>query len=120
MKRPSPIGAVTIITAIMVLCMTVFAVLAYSSGQAELRMARAGAEAVQAYYEADGTAANLVRQAVGGQPIDAAGAEYDGRTLVADIPAGTRQVLHIEAEIIDGRAHIQQWRTVADTEVGTE
>lgn len=105
MKRVSPIGAVTIITAIMVLCMTVFAALAYSSGMAEYRLSRSGADAVEEYYAADKTAAELVAEAI----------ENGESEVVADIPAGERQTLHIEVEIDGGRANIIDWRTVADT-----
>lgn len=106
MKRISPIGAVTIIAAIMVLCMTVFAALAYSSGMAEYRLSKSGAEAVEAYYAADRIAAQMVAKAI------TSGED----SLTADIPAGTRQTLHIEVEIDGGEAHIIEWRTVADTE----
>lgn len=106
MKRVSPIGTVTIITAIMVLCMTVFAALAYSSGMAEYRLSKSGAEAVEAYYAADRIAAKTVAEAM----------EQEEAAVTEDIPAGTRQTLHIEVEIDGGKAHIIEWRTVADAE----
>ena len=65
-KRSGPlfgIGGVTLLTVLLVLCLTLFAVLALSSAQADLRLSEKNARAVAAYYAAENKAYAVMQAA---------------------------------------------------------
>ncbi|MDR0570644.1 MAG: hypothetical protein LBG71_05445 [Clostridiales Family XIII bacterium] len=53
----SGVGVTTMFSVLLILCVTVFAVLAFASAQADLRLTKKNAEMVSSYYEADSLAA---------------------------------------------------------------
>jgi hypothetical protein len=57
------IGGVTLLTVLLVLCLTLFSVLAISSAQADFRLSQKHAAAVLAYYEAEGKAYEVMKLA---------------------------------------------------------
>ncbi|MDO5415607.1 MAG: hypothetical protein Q4F29_00260 [Lachnospiraceae bacterium] len=63
-KRSANIGSASLILIFIVLCMGTFGLLSLSSAKKDLDLAKRNAEAVSAYYEADGTGEEL-KQAAG-------------------------------------------------------
>ena len=57
------IGGVTLLTVLLVLCLTLFAVLALSAAQADWRLSEKNAETVLAYYAAENEAYALINAA---------------------------------------------------------
>jgi hypothetical protein len=55
----SGVGVTTLFSVLLILSLTVFAVLAYASAQADLRLTKKNADMVSAYYEADSAAARI-------------------------------------------------------------
>jgi hypothetical protein len=53
----SGIGVVTLFVVLLILCLTVFSVLAFASANADLRLSEKNSEMVEAYYAADNAAA---------------------------------------------------------------
>lgn len=103
---PSPIGVgvITLITVLLVLCLTIFSILTYSSAQADMRLSEVNAEAVAAYYDADAEAAELYAQFAAGTD-----AELETSLTVSDT-----QELHLHfVRNADGTAKILAWNTVA-------
>ncbi|MCL1976157.1 MAG: hypothetical protein FWG61_08365 [Firmicutes bacterium] len=65
-KNNSPhfgVGGITLLTVLLVLSLTMFAVLTLSSAQADMRLSEKNARAVQEYYIADTKAVSLQAQA---------------------------------------------------------
>jgi hypothetical protein len=56
------IGGVTLLTVLLILCLTLFAVLALSSAQADHRLSEKSAAAVTTYYETENHALEMLRQ----------------------------------------------------------
>ena len=62
-KKLSPlygIGSVTLLTVLLVLCLTLFAVMALANAQADWRLSEKNATSVQAYYAADAQATQML------------------------------------------------------------
>ena len=134
------IGGVTLLTVLLVLCLTLFAVLALSSSQADYRLSEKNARAVKAYYTAENRAYDLMNnaeeiwQAGGGKPSAEAFSEklfsYDepgytecnvsavsegqGILICADVPVQDGAFLRIAVYIKrDGGAspwEVRQWQ----------
>jgi hypothetical protein len=72
-KKQSPlfgVGGVTLLTVLLVLSLTMFAVLTLSSAQADLRLSEKNARAVRDYYGADSKAVRLQAKAAALWPLD--------------------------------------------------
>ena len=127
------IGGVTLLTVLLVLCLTLFAVLALSSAQADLRLSEKNARTVTAYYTAEGKAYDLMRVAgelwpagirqpsadefARGLPTElSANAERDGEAILVsvDIPVQDDSFLRVAFSLRDGadasRWEIRQWQ----------
>ena len=121
-KKSAPlfgIGSVTLLTVLLVLCLTIFAVLALSSAQADLRLSEKNAASVSAYYTADMQAMEMLAEAANlwsagtAKPTVAqmesllqpiydevyAADGNDGITLFADLRIQENQLLRIEATL---------------------
>lgn len=64
---PPAVGGSSLLVMFAVLCLTVFALLALSAVQAERRLADASARTVEAYYEADGRAEEILSRLRAGE-----------------------------------------------------
>jgi hypothetical protein len=79
----SGIGVVTLFVVLLILCLTVFSVLAFASANADLRLSEKNAEMVEAYYAADSLAALISAEATSfwkpgtPRPGEAALAEFE-------------------------------------------
>ena len=135
-KRGGPlygIGGVTLLTVLLVLCLTLFAVLALSSAQADLRLSEKNARTVTAYYVAESKAYDLMRLSgelwpagsrqpsaddfARGLPAElAAKAEREGETIrvSADIPVQDDSFLRVSFSVGAGadasRWAVSQWQ----------
>lgn len=110
---PSPIGVgvITLIDVLLVLCLTIFSILTYSSARADLKLSQVNADAVTAYYAADSEAAGLYAQFAAGTD-----AELDTVVSVSDT-----QQLHIHlARSAGGSVEILEWKTAAISDMEFE
>lgn len=96
------VGVITISTVLLVLCLSVMAMLAFSSARAELHLAQANAENISAYYAADMQAHRLY--------ADFAAASEE--SLRAEISISDRQSLCLWLEREDGQVRVRAWNTV--------
>ena len=62
------IGGVTLLTVLLVLCLTMFAVLSFSAAQADYRLSTRNATVVAAFYEADRRAVEMMHLIEGAWP----------------------------------------------------
>jgi len=135
-KKSNPlygIGGVTLLTVLLVLCLTLFSVLALSSAQADRRLSEKNAASVTAYYETENQIYQMMRQIEGMWPAGnrrpiasdveirlvskydvQVEAEGDGLVVYAEMSVMETQTLQIEAYIgpdgNDGRWEIRQWQ----------
>ncbi|MCL1804792.1 MAG: hypothetical protein FWG28_02135 [Clostridiales bacterium] len=135
-KKGNPlygIGGVTLLTVLLVLCLTLFSVLALSSAQADRRLSEKSAASVTAYYESENQILEMMRQIEGMWPaghrrpqasdisvrlaskydvwVDTEG---DGLIIYTELPVMETQTLQVEAYIgpggDGGRWEVRQWQ----------
>jgi hypothetical protein len=127
------IGGVTLLTVLLVLCLTLFSVLALSSAQADRRLSEKNAAMVTAYYEVDNMTVRMMSQAEQIWPAgDARPAlseftsrlkpdfdvyiepEGDGLLFSAEIPVMETQRLQLSLRLTSGmnqeRWEVRSWR----------
>lgn len=115
------VGASSILMIFMVLCLTTFGILSFSTARADLNLTKKNAAAVLSYYDADAKAQELLQQISGA----ARGAKTtaEAKALLAElaktadlalsqddealtvgylIPVGSAQALEVEAELTPG------------------
>jgi hypothetical protein len=85
MHSASGIGVVTLFVVLLILCLTVFSVLAFASANADLRLSEKNSEMVEAYYAAD-NAATLISADV--TAFWKTGAPKPGERAAAQLEAG--------------------------------
>lgn len=114
MHNPAIIGASSLLTIFVLLCLTVFALLSLSSAQADKRLSDASLESLAAYYEADLAAEKVyARLRTGEIP---AGVEINDNTYSFVCPITDRQSLHVTV-INDAESwSILRWQAVAEPE----
>lgn len=101
---PPAVGGISLLVVFAVLCLTVFALLALTTVQADVRLADASAKAVEDYYAADCAAQEiLARLRNGGTPegveiTDGLGGHYTARYAV---PISDTQELQVEVEFLE-------------------
>lgn len=106
-SNPSPlgVGVISIVTVLLVLCLTIFSALTLTTAKADLNLSRINADTVSAWYAADAQAARQYA-------AFAAGANPE---LEARIPIAGRQFLHLRlARRMDGGVEILAWRAVTE------
>lgn len=112
MKRtdtPPAVGGSSLLVIFIVLCLTVFAVLSLSSVQADGRLSTASAEAVQAFYEADCKAEEILAQLR--QGIVPEGVTVSEDRYCYECPVTDTQKLVVEAEVTGEDYRILRWQT---------
>ena len=106
-SSPVGVGVITILTVLLVLCLTIFASLTLTSARADLALSQRNAETVRAYYRADAEAVELYR-------AFAAGTEDE---LDTAIPMTGAQSLHLHlVRAADGGVEVRAWQTVSQEE----
>lgn len=112
-SNPSPlgVGVISIVTVLLVLCLTIFSALTLTTARADLNLSRINADTVAAWYAADAEAARRYA-------AFAAGANPE---LEADIPIAGRQFLHLHLVRNWDAVEILAWRAVTvEGETGIE
>ena len=105
---PPAVGGVSLLVAFAVLCLTVFALLALATVQADARLAGASAQAVADYYAADCQAQELLARLKNGELPD--NVYLEGEHYVFDIPVSESQTLEVE---LDRTLTVLRWQTVS-------
>lgn len=116
---PPAVGGISLLVVFAVLCLTVFALLALTTVQADVRLADASAQAVEDYYAADCRAQELLARVRNGEtPENVELERVDGVTSVRyACPISDGQELQVEARINwDGSYSILRWQAVATRE----
>lgn len=134
-KKISPlygVGVFTILTVLLILCLTMFAILTLSNARADLRLSEKNAFAVTEYYAADAKGAALLADATslwnsGERPlpqtlITTLAVDYEltivedgaGLVFVAAIPVRKNQMLQLELYLappsLEDRWQIRRWQ----------
>lgn len=104
---PPAVGGISLLVVFAVLCLTVFALLALTTVQADVRLADASAKAVEDYYAADCQAQEILARLRSGETpegveiIDRLGEHYTARYAV---PISDTQELQVEVEFLEDGA----------------
>lgn len=100
---PPAVGGISLLVVFAVLCLTVFALLALTTVQADTRLADAAAKAVTDYYDADCRAQEiLARLRNGERPEGVEQAYLDGVIYRYTVPISDTQELQVEVEMQPG------------------
>jgi hypothetical protein len=102
------VGASSLLVSFAVLCLTVFALLALATVQADARLADASAQAVVNYYTADCEAQRVLAQLRAGQLP--AQVEQQGDRYFYTCPMGETQQLQVEIQKSTGGYRIVRWQ----------
>ncbi len=114
-KRRLPFtGGSSLLVIFAVLCLTVFALLAFRTVTADKRLADASAEAVRQYYEADTSAEAILGQLRTGIVPD--GVSKDGDAYAYLCPMSDTQALSVVVFVTGTEYEIKQWKVVTTTE----
>ena len=108
---PPAVGGSSLLVVFAVLCLTVFALLSLSTVQANRRLAETSAASVQAYYEADCRAEEILAQLRSGQRpegVSSAGNEYWYTCPISDT-----QSLQVRVRLEDAAWTVLQWQAVS-------
>jgi uncharacterized membrane protein len=108
---PPAVGGSSLLVIFGVLCLTVFAVLALSTAQADARLSRKGAEAAADYYAADTRAEEILAQLRAGSVP--AGVAADGDTYTYTVPISSVQALDVAVEVRGAEYAVLSWRAVS-------
>jgi len=115
-----PIGVSSLMVIFSVLCLTVFALLAVSTVQADRRLSETAAEAVEGYYHADYEAEELLaRLRCGERP---AGVTEANGVFSYTCPISETQTLVVEVAVEGTNYNILRWQAVstADWQAGDQ
>lgn len=123
---PPAVGGISLLVVFAVLCLTVFALLALTTVQADKRLADASAQAVSAYYAADCAAQEILARLRNGETpegVELAEELGDGRyTASYAVPISDRQELQVEVELTEDwadygwRYQVVRWQAVPTVE----
>lgn len=117
---PPAVGGISLLVAFAVLCLTVFALLALTTVQADNRLADASAKAVTDYYAADCQAQEILARLRNGERPE--GVEFSGSGLLHAqyvVPISDTQELQVSV-ILKGTADreyvIERWQAAPSVE----
>lgn len=116
---PPAVGGISLLVVFAVLCLTVFALLALTTVQADVRLADASAQAVEDYYAADCRAQELLARVRNGEtPEEVELEKENGVTSVRyACPISDGQELQVEARVNwDGSYCVLRWQAAATRE----
>jgi hypothetical protein len=105
------VGGSALLVIFAVLCLTVFAMLALATVQADRRTADAAAAAVSDYYAADCAAERILAQLRRGSVPD--GVAADGDLYTYEVPISTTQTLQVRVRVEGDVWTVLQWRASA-------
>ena len=108
---PPAVGGSSLLVIFAVLCLTVFAMLALSTVQANGRLSDASAEAVTSYYAADAQAEAILAQLRAGRvPEDVT---VTGETYTYTCPISDTQALEVEVRVNGTDYEVLRWQSVS-------
>lgn len=119
---PPAVGGISLLVVFAVLCLTVFALLALTTVQADTRLADASAKAVSDYYAADCKAQEILARLRAGEIPE--GVEmrdwpgYGAYTASYAVPISDTQELQVEVELTEEEAdynlryQVVRWQAV--------
>jgi len=113
-KSLSAVGGSSLLVIFAVLCLTVFAMLALSTVQADGRIGKASAEAVKAYYEADCRAEEILAQLRMGTVPSEVIKSGDTYRYVCEI--SKVQELLVEVKVTGSEYQVCRWQIVSTTD----
>ena len=108
------IGGSSLLVIFAVLCLTVFALLAFSTVQAEKRLSDAAAAAVTDYYEAELQAQEIFARLRAGETVD--GVCKDGNQFSYQCAISAHQMLEVMLEKEEDTWRICRWQVQANPE----
>ena len=117
---PPAVGGISLLVAFAVLCLTVFALLALTTVQADNRLADASAKAVTDYYAADCQAQEILARLRNGERPE--GVEFSGSGLLHAqyvVPISDTQELQVSVilkETADREYVIERWQAAPSVE----
>lgn len=91
---PPAVGGISLLVVFAVLCLTVFALLALTTAQANVRLADASAQAVEEYYAADRKAQEILARLRGGDRPE--GVQIAGVIASYAVPISDSQELQVD------------------------
>lgn len=113
------VGGSSLLVIFAVLCLTVFALLGFSTAQADRRLADASIQAVKGYYKADLEAERILAQLRSGETV--AGVSADGDVYRYTCPISDTQMLLVEAKVSSAEEwKILRWQSVSTVQYDAE
>lgn len=94
---PPAVGGISLLVVFAVLCLTVFALLALTTAQANVRLADASARAVEEYYAADCKAQEILARLRGGERPE--GVQISGVIASYAVPLSDTQELQVDVAL---------------------
>lgn len=94
---PPAVGGISLLVVFAVLCLTVFALLALTTAQANVRLADASARAVEEYYAADCKAQEILALLRGGERPE--GVQISGVIASYAVPLSDTQELQVDVAL---------------------
>ena len=108
---PPAVGGSSLLVIFAVLCLTVFALLSLGTVQADRRLADASAASVQAYYEADCQAEEILAQLRSGRQPE--GVSNEGNEYWYTCPISDTQSLQVRVRLDGDKWTVLQWQAVS-------
>lgn len=108
---PPAVGGSSLLVIFAVLCLTVFAMLALSTVQANGRLSDASAEAVTAYYAADAQAEAILAQLRAGRVPE--NVTVTGEIYTYTCPISDTQALEVEVRVNGTDYEVLRWQSVS-------
>ena len=109
---PPAVGAATLLAVFAVLCLTVFAVLCLSTVQADDRLSRKSAQAVEEWYRADARAEEILARLRAGETVD--GVELTDGTACYQVPISDSRSLWVEVSLSGTDYQVRRWQSAAN------
>lgn len=111
---PPAVGGSSLLVIFAVLCLTVFALLSLSTVEADRRLAETAAASVQAYYEADCRAEEILARLRSGQRPE--GVSCEGNEYWYTCPISDTQSLQVRVRLEGTEWTVLQWQAVSTVE----
>ena len=116
--RPPLIGGSSLLVVFAILCLTVFALLGFSTVLADKRLSDASANAVINYYAADLQAEMILAQLRNGDVPE--GVSQENGVYIYVCPVSDTQALQVAVCVEGATWEILEWKTVSTVEWGEE
>lgn len=106
------IGGVSLLVIFAVLCQVVFALISFSTAQADQNQADHAAQAVSEYYAAELEAQKIFARLQSGETVDSVAVE--GNTYRYSCPISEQQILEVELQKEGDTWTICRWQVMVD------